>query len=55
MCIKYKQQSFMSELKERPQVGGNFVYQGKKKQNPHNKAWLYCIKFYFKKENPESE
>lgn len=44
----------MLELKERAQVGGNFVYQ-EKKNKQQNKAWPYCIKFHFKKENPESE
>lgn len=57
MCIKFKQQFFMFELKERAQVGGNFEYQGnlKKKKKEKNKAWPCCIKFHFKKENPESE
>lgn len=28
VCIKFKQQSFTFELKEKPQVGMNFVYKG---------------------------
>lgn len=43
MCIKYKQQSFMLELKEREQVGGNFMYQEKKKKTKPAKQSLASL------------